>query len=278
MCTSVQRVQKCNLYVLLNYFLLHLFSLKGFNDNPTAQQFEAAYRKLIVHNDVICSKKANCIDMGTKILSVSSNRSAQSKKNDFVNNEFLDDHLPEDEDLLYQDFFDNCQYIDNVYDHSIAYMASVLEARIIGAKRGKKIVKCEQCVSAFIENELIDDSFIRFKSKDSNVLQPCKSTFEICKFVDSYMKSYTGNTIPYDTITLQILRKISFDSLFVGSDFENHAGDSGRISGHRYDFVKEIIGFYMRMMSVQNAKRLTLKTHDNPMRHTFKKLIQERGE
>lgn len=43
-------------------------SMNGFNDNPTAQQFEAAFRKLMVHNDVVCSNKSNCIDMGTKIL------------------------------------------------------------------------------------------------------------------------------------------------------------------------------------------------------------------
>lgn len=116
-------VHKSKLYVFLNYCLSHLS--QGFNDNPTAQQFEAAYRKLIVHNDVVCSKKANCIDMGTKILSVSSNRSAKSKENDCVNNEFLDDDLlPEDENLLCQDFFDNCQYVDNVNNHSIAYMAA----------------------------------------------------------------------------------------------------------------------------------------------------------
>lgn len=53
-------------------------SMNGYNDNPTAQQFEAAYRKLLIHNDVVCSKKSNCIDMGTKILTTSSHRPAKN--------------------------------------------------------------------------------------------------------------------------------------------------------------------------------------------------------
>lgn len=229
----------------------------------------------MVHNDVVCSQKSNCIDAGTKILSVSSNRPAASTKNIPESEELLDD-----EGLLnFDDFFNSWQYVDDIYDHAIAYMASVLEARIIGANRFNKIVKCEQCISTFIKNELIEDSFIRFKSRNSNILQPCKSTFEICKFVDTYLKTYEEKTIPYETVTLQILRKISFDTLFTGSDFENHPGDTNMlITGHKYTFVKKIVEFYMRMKSVEVAKRLTLKIHDNPVRHVYKKLVQERGE
>lgn len=139
----------------------------------------------MVHNDVVCSGKSNCIDTGTKILTVSSNRPASSKKNDCENGD-----LTVNEDFLNQEFLDSCEYVDDIHDHAIAYMASVLEARIIGANRYNKTVKCERCVSAFIENELIQDSFIRYKSRNTNILQPCKSTFEICKLVDSYLKAY----------------------------------------------------------------------------------------
>lgn len=187
-----------------------------------------------------------------------------------------------DEDLdMNEDFFDYYQYSDDIQDHAIAYMASVLEARIMNANRYNKIVKCEECISSFIENELIEDSFIRFKSRNGNVLQPCKSTFEICKFVNSYLKTYEGKTIPYETVALQILRKISFDSLFTGSDFENHSKNSAtshKLTSHRYEFVKKIVDLYMRMKSIGIAKKLTLETHDNPKRHVYKKLIQERGQ
>lgn len=87
---------------------LQLFTIQGFNDNPTAQQFEAAYRKLMVHNEVVCSKNSNCIDTGTKILTVSS-RPATSKKNDSES-----DELAVNEDFLNQEFLDSCKYVDDI--------------------------------------------------------------------------------------------------------------------------------------------------------------------
>lgn len=228
----------------------------------------------MVHNDVVCSKKSNCVDTGTKILTVSS-RPAKRKTDE-------DEDLPvdgdEDDDLLNPMFLEDSQYVDDIYEHSIACMASVIEKRIISAKRGHKIVKCDQCVMAFIENQLIDDSFIRFKSRDSNVLQPCKSTFDICKFVDSNMKTFEGKSIPYETVALKILRRIKFDNLFAGTNFENHPKSPGKLTGHRYDLVKKIIDLYMHMKSVENAKRFTLKIHEKRMRHTYKKLVQQKGE
>lgn len=244
-------------------------TIQGYNDNPTAQQFEAAYRKLLIHNDVVCSEKSNCIDSGTKILTVSSNRNKKKTQN----TDSAIDKLPIDDDYWLSQ---NLLYVDDISNHSIAYMASMLEARIIGARQ--KVVKCDQCISAFIENELINDSFIRFKSRKCSILQPCKSTFEICKFVDSHLKTYEGRTVPYKAVLLEILRKISFANLFIGTTFENHPDSANQLGGHRYDFVKKIVELYMRMKSIEVAKKLTLNTHDNPVRHKYKKLVQQQGQ
>lgn len=240
----------------------------GFNDNPTAQQFEAAYRKLLIHNDVVCSKKANVIEPGTKILSVSSNR---PKK---MQNTNLDEGF--DELILDEDFessFYVAQYIDDAHSHSLAFMASVLEAKIIKSKSPRLIVKCEDCTAAFIENELIEDSFIRFKARSSNITQPCKSTFEICKYVDTFIKSCDKQTVSCQAITLQILRSISYDTLYTATNFDKH-GDMG----HKYNFIKKIVELYMRMKSTYVAKCFTLKTHANPIRHEFRKIIQQKGQ
>lgn len=90
-----------------------MFTILGFNDNPTAQQFEAAFRKLLVHNDVVSSKYSNCMDSRTKILSVSSNRPSTSKSNVCESGALMDDWLTDD-------FFEMCQHTDQVEDHSIA--------------------------------------------------------------------------------------------------------------------------------------------------------------
>lgn len=249
------------------------FIVSGFNDNPTAQQFEAAYRKLLIHNDVMCSNKSNCIDHGTKILTVSSNRQKMKKCDDGIDyngDADLDDFFFDPE---YADSFFLADYVDDPHSHSLAYMASALEAKIMSTKSLKQPIRCEDCISVLIENELIEDSFIRFKARRTNMLQPCKSTFDICKFVDSFVDTCTGAT-SYKHVTMQILRNIPFESLYTSSSFSGHPGEKG----HKYMFVKKIVEMYMDMKSAHVAKCFTLKTHDEPIRHQYKKLIQQRGQ
>lgn len=245
-------------------FACRSFSL-GFNDNPTAPQLEAAYRKLLIHNDVVCSGKSNVIEPGTKILQVTSNRPSSKLPTHFNDEEF-------DESVFGQDFEDSffvSQYVDDAHSHSLAYMASVLEAKIIGSKR--RIIKCDDCVSAFIENELIEDSFIRFKARKSNAMQPCRSTFEICKYVDNYVKCCEPSS--YQSVVILILRNISFSSLFTSTNFDKHSS-----KGHKYEFVKKIIEIYMHMKSVHIAKCFSLSLHDTPIRHDYRKTVHRKGQ
>lgn len=213
----------------------------------------------------MCSGKSNVIEPGTKILEVSSNRPSSKKQTHFYDQEF--DELAFGED--FEDSFFVAQYVDDAHSHSLAYMASILEAKIIGSKR--RIIKCDDCVGAFIENELIEDSFIRFKARKSNVMQPCRSTFEICKFVDNYAKSCDPSS--YRSVVILILRNIQFQSLFTSTNFDKHAE-----KGHKYEFVKIIVELYMHMKSVHIAKCFTLNLHENPIRHVYKKIVQRKGQ
>lgn len=141
-------------------------SMGGFNDNPTTQQFEDAYRKLMIHNDVVCSKKSNTIDAGTKILTVSSQRPGSKKESFLLNRQELAKLDDLGEDFLLS--FDANQYMNDISNHSLAYMSHVVEKKIVFAKSPRRIIKCQHCVNIFIENELMSDKFIRFKSRKNN--------------------------------------------------------------------------------------------------------------
>lgn len=223
--------------------------MNGYNNNPNVQQFEAAFRKLLVHNDIVCPQKSNCIEIGTKILTVSSHRPTKKAQNSPALEDESDEQICES-DLEYDFDFAN-QFTDDAHCHSLAFRASVLESKIMKAKKSKLLVKCEKCIDAFVENELLEDSFIRFKSKTSGIMQPCKSTFEICKFVDTFLKCSEGRAISFKASLLHMLRKIPFDTLYTSSDFESHG-----TSGHKYEFVKQIITTYMDMKSIQTARAL----------------------
>lgn len=66
-------------------------SMNGHNDNPNIQQFEAAFKKLLIHNDIVSSKTSNCIETGTKILTVSSYRPTKNQNDSLISERELGD-------------------------------------------------------------------------------------------------------------------------------------------------------------------------------------------
>jgi len=76
---------------------------RGFNNNPTVAQFEAAYKSIIVHAEVKSPSSANCMALDdTSILSVSSTKN----KTDNSQSELLDllcsvgTDIKEDDDII----------------------------------------------------------------------------------------------------------------------------------------------------------------------------------
>lgn len=45
----------------LEMFFSAIRSKGGFNNNPTPSQFEAAYKRLLIHNELKTSEEANCL-------------------------------------------------------------------------------------------------------------------------------------------------------------------------------------------------------------------------
>lgn len=169
-------------------------SMNGRNDNPNPIQFEGAYRKLLMHNDVVCSKYANSIDTGTKILTVSSAK--RKVQNPNIGNLYV----PKDDFDFHHDFepyvtFENST--DELKYHSLVLVASNVEKIIIKAKAPRILIKCDQCLDVFIENEIVDDDFVRAMGRSYGHLQPCKSTFHICKFVDKFIEHCGNENVSY---------------------------------------------------------------------------------
>lgn len=218
---------------------------------------------------MLCAPKSPIV-LTLEILTVSSNRPKTLQPIAFDDEGFDDFFSGED----YEDCFNADQYIADAHSHSLAYMATVLESKILKAKPTRPILKCTDCVAVFIENEMIEDSFFRFKARKTNMMQPCKSTFEICKYVDSFLKSCEGKTVSYQNVALKILRNLPFGTLYTMSDFEKHPGENG----HKYELVKKVVEIYIHMKSVHIAKCFTLKSHDAPIRHHYKKVVIEHGQ
>lgn len=145
--------------------------MNGCNDNPSEQQFTAAYKKLLFQNEISTSDNSNCQNDVTSILFVSSGKKNIAQSDNANYPRML--HELADEDLAYLDAENDNNELEN---HSRAYLASIVEVDVIQkiSRRGKKI--CLKCIDIFIENEITDDQFMAFKFENNNTYQPCKST------------------------------------------------------------------------------------------------------
>lgn len=128
-------------------------SLNGYNDNPSCQQFQSAYRKLLVKDSVCTSIHANCynFDMASKPFS---NISFVSSRRVKINSNSTDEDepLPEELDVIHAKLADiealeKCSLVDTgLYELTITHIANEIQTRISRPDR----MYCEFCKNVFV--------------------------------------------------------------------------------------------------------------------------------
>lgn len=235
--------------------------MNGCNDNPNAQQFEAAYRKLLVKNEIESSVHSNCLNDITQILNVSSRPKPKNNQEEIAKQ--LEKLADIDFILRNDDDKENVPDYSTLEKHSIAYIATKVEARVISR------AKCDLCINVFFENEHINDEFINFKAKKEQVHQPCKGTMQIIHSVDSLIKRHETQEVSLEAMVSYIYRNISMDmNIYTASD--GH--------GHTEDLMKLIIRSYLDIKSTHVAKIVTRNSQKQLVRHIKLKEIHRAGQ
>lgn len=145
-------------------------SLNGYNDNPSTQQFQSAYRKLLVHSTVCTSKHANNYNFDipsepfSNILFITSRR-----VNEPVGDE--DEPIPEElnrvhEKLAEIEEIEKCSFVDaGLSELTVAHISNIIETRISRPDR----MYCEGCENVFNENDKIQRAFTSLKFKNARI-------------------------------------------------------------------------------------------------------------
>lgn len=256
----------------LELFFCMIRSLNGFNDNPTVQQFKAAYRKLIVNSTKIhVSKDANCnlfeIDSRpfSDILTVSSRRKIKESTD-------IEGEIPTDDEtnelmitLRELDQINSSDLIDNgLKDLSILHIASTIEFKIKNSGNWY----CTECMNVFDQNDKISGPCITIRLNE----KPCNDTYKICKEVDRFLhlKLLTGQ-IKFSTIHYTIMRNIDLESLYQGTDYRHSVN-------HKLYLVRAIIDCYIQIKCTYLAKCTTLNCQNKFIRSQFLALVHYRGQ
>lgn len=242
-------------------------ALNGYNDNPTVEQFSAAYRKVLVQNTVFTSKHANCSPFRiaskplSNILEISSRRRPiQNCEND---NEPSSAEFEELHRVLTEiERMEKSSLTENLQHFTTAYIANVIENKI------KNNMYCEGCAAVFDENPKTQNAFINSRSSEF----PCIDTIKICKEADRYLKLrlLTGE-INFSTIQYAIFQQIDIDTLYSNTNF-SHDED------HKLYLVRSITDAFIQIKGSYIAKSSTLELYDKLVRSKFHKLIHFHGQ
>lgn len=252
----------------------------GCNDNPSARQFESAWRKLLGQHQITASESANCRNNDTQFLSVlnassrqprliatSNIESSQStQNNNMIDDDFNEFEIEEQDPLNMDNAFSQ-----NIEWHIAAYLASVLQKSIVEG-RWHSPLRCQDCLAAFSQDEIIDDEFVNLKMKTSKLRAPARSTVQICMETEMSMRYFNYEAGKLNEIFADVLSKLNFDVLFWASDF-SHAEED-----HKTSLIKLIMEMYIKKKHEYLSKCNTLAAHDALWRNLLKKLVHFKGQ
>lgn len=227
----------------------------------------------MVQNEVVSGKGANCINDITKVLFVPSKKRGNRLSTNSVELNMLADIDLENQ--LDDVQFEDDQLVDNhekrLKKHSMAYIASCVEENVLRKLSQKGQRACLACIQVFVENEITDDSFIKFKSGTTNILPPCKSTIELIQAVENEFKKYDSHNVSFNSMLTHIIRKINLDHFYDASIFDEE-------HNHKIELIQVIVHTYMNIRSTQVCKLITRMSQEKQIRHTLLKTIHFEGQ
>lgn len=255
----------------------------GCNDNPSAKQFESAWRRLLGQHQITASEQSNCANNNTMYLTVlnSSSRKESNKKilqemerlddPKNANSNIVGDIKEQKIEILDSIVSDNDPF-DDINLHAIAYVASILQKNIFEG-RWYSPLKCKDCLSAFLEDELVDDSFVNLKMKTIHIHAPAKSTLKICLETEKMMQKYGYETHAFKSVSEGTTHILDYDQLFPNSNFEDHAEVE-----HKRALITLIIQMYFKRQQDYISKCKTQDSHNKFVRSYLRKYTHFQGQ
>lgn len=258
---------------VIELFFSRIRSQSRENTNPNVLQFKGAYRKLLCNIKIDAPEKANCRIFDqiiandhhfSNIFVTSSRRSKISLDNirsayDEQRNAILEDVV------LLNEIEESDPLLDACTNYTIIYTAASIERKIKTSE-----FQCGECINVLHENEKIED--IR---PSTSFDLPCRSTVDICKHVEKFIKLYDFRKSKVDhdfkVIYCLIFRSIDFSNLYTNSTFDCDIN-------HKYAFVKCIVEQYVAIKAAYISKQITLDQYKVICRHQLTKLIIHRGQ
>lgn len=267
-------IRKLGMSFLLTYKIsqdhIELFfgkirSQGGCNNNPTSRQFQSAYKRMFVHNDLKDVMRGNCIALeSVPILTATSKvNSCASIANSFILN--LNNSCPRYRIMNHQPNFDwDCFdpsdpcCADYFKDQSLYYKNVVAYISGFIVKKLLKNLHCDTCVAALTSTDNnANHNFINLKSK-GGLITPSQDVIDVCLSAENQFRLHVATDCT--TVRLHPIIKLvhlvlnSFVHSNVFSSLTLHALECSPLHNHVCLLIKCIAAKYLQLRYFHAAK------------------------
>lgn len=252
----------------------------GYNNNPTARQFAAAYKRLIVNTEVEASQKGNCLPLeNVSILHVSS--ATQPRSEDVINwtsrgRSNTTEQTPQD-DLPDHDYFTDPTEPTTFGDRIVVFIAGHIACRL------REYLTCETCISQLtVPVPSVHHSLMQRKDKYGDFLYPSDDVITICRKSEKLLRrALLQEGISSKTFLQKVLLQV-MESLLDGSVFSplrnEHMLEQTCLESHLFHLIRAVAQRYLSVRIRHAANTRTEELHKLRCRQLFTKLTQFKGQ
>lgn len=155
--------------------------------------------------------------------------------------------------------FDEC-------DITIAYLAGIIEKRFYSTR-----TNCEEC-KLIMPNIFKHNSKVHTSVQTKNSQMPCKSTVQICRIANDYLKRHAFKIeFKYNRLLNEVLNEVLQINLYEETDFKHEPQ-------HKSDLVRFVVEEFFRYRATYIARKITLNEKQKMLRRKNRKLVHFLGE
>lgn len=261
----------------LELFFSAIRSKGGYNNNPSAKQFAAAYKRLLIHHHIMTSDSANCLIIDTtNIINVSNSTNVYLNSINISHNDENSDSLnlsktiSEDHCYATGTYKQLSEYVKDVAGHIAGFIFKKLEQGL----------KCEACISF-----LSDCSFVSMLSSRKNrggLKKPSNDMVTLCKVAEQTFRvaQATGKLTHKNIMHFLIAKSLTeihenYRNVFIMSE---HSLDHGPLDNHRVFLIKSILFEYFKIRLYHAGKIISSNLQSSKIRSINLKTIHFKGQ
>lgn len=193
----------------LETFFCAIRSKGGYNDNPTCRQFQAAYKRLLVHNSIMGSAYGNCSILdNTYIEAVSNNKTLNENEELNFNFNWLTE-----KPLLHHDYFENVEHLNPCIEDVCVYIAGFVTMKAI------KKIACTSCTSYLLATT--QNSKLATVKDRGSLIKPSLDVQTVCIVTEKVFREYNYAIMNKTKSKFFVLNKVKINLYSKFSIFNN---------------------------------------------------------